>query len=174
MDGVHQIISKSVISLEISFLLVGVNQLEFELLKSVDLVCVCCSFKSIERKYLCLALSRTSNKQNGNIRHSSTIIDEKKTSPIKKFDIPVTVYWNYDGDNGGILLNPQRFHSSMLSIFGPNECNSVLKTIFDCCIKCSFQPKSFINRIRDLFTLSNETKRNSLIQIECNSQIISF
>jgi hypothetical protein len=71
------------------------------------------------------------------------------------------------GDNGGMLLNPQRFHSSMPSIFGPSECHLVLKTIFDSCIQCSFQPTSFINRILGLFTSANDKKRNSSTQIKC-------
>ncbi len=79
----------------------------------------------------------------------------------------VTVYWNYIGDNGGMLLNPQKFHSSMPSIFGPNEYNFVLKTIFDSCIQCSFQPTSFINRILDLFSSSNDKKKYSSTQIKC-------
>jgi len=83
------------------------------------------------------------------------------------FDILVTVYWNYIGDNGGMLLNPQKFYSSMPLIFGPNECNLVLKNIFDSCIQCSFQPTSFINRILDLFSSLNDKKTNSSIQIKC-------
>ncbi len=73
---------------------------------------------------------------------------------------------NYVGDNGGMLLNPQKFHLSMPLIFGPNECNLVLKNIFDSCVKCSFQPTSFINRIRDLFPSLND-KKNSSTQIKC-------
>lgn len=69
-----------------------------------------------------------------------------------------------------MLLNPQRFHSSMPSIFGPNEYDLVLKTIFDSCIKCSFQPTSFINRIRDIFPSSN-TKENSSTPIKCMLKI---
>jgi hypothetical protein len=66
-----------------------------------------------------------------------------------------------------MLLNPQKFYSSMPSIFGPNECNLVLKNIFDSCTQCSFQPTSFINRILDLFTSLNDTKKNSSTQIKC-------
>lgn len=85
-----------------------------------------------------------------------------------RFDFLVTVYWNYIGDNGGMLLNPQRFHSSMPLVFGPAECYSVLKTIFDSSTKCSFQPTSFINRIRDLFSSANDTKGSSSTPIKCN------
>ncbi|CAF5156238.1 unnamed protein product, partial [Rotaria sp. Silwood1] len=84
----------------------------------------------------------------------------------------VTVYWNYIGDNGGMLLNPQRFHSSMPSIFGPGECYTVLKTIFDSCIKCSFQPTSFINRILDLFPSINDNKKISSTQIKLENGTI--
>lgn len=80
----------------------------------------------------------------------------------------MTVYWNYVGDNGGILLNPQRFHYSMPSVFGPGEYHSVLKTIFDSCVNCSFQPTLFLNRIRDIFTIFNEEKKQSSIEIKCN------
>jgi hypothetical protein len=67
-----------------------------------------------------------------------------------------------------MLLNPQKFHSSIPSIFGPSEYHLVLKSIFDSCIKCSFQPTSFINRILDLFPSSNQNKKkNSSIQIKC-------
>ncbi|CAF4715824.1 unnamed protein product, partial [Rotaria sp. Silwood1] len=83
-----------------------------------------------------------------------------------------TVYWNYIGDNGGMLLNPQRFHSSMPSIFGPGECYTVLKTIFDSCIKCSFQPTSFINRILDLFPSINDNKKISSTQIKLENGTI--
>lgn len=79
----------------------------------------------------------------------------KKESSIS--DSPVTVYWNYIGDNSGMLLNCQRFHSSMPTIFGPGDYYSVLKSIFDCCIRCSFQPTSFINRIRELFSSNERT-----------------
>lgn len=73
-----------------------------------------------------------------------------------------------------MLLNCQRFHSSMPSIFGPGDCYSVLKSIFDCCIRCSFQPTSFINRIRDLFLSSNETKKDSTAEILRMISRISF
>ncbi|CAF0839712.1 unnamed protein product, partial [Rotaria sordida] len=98
-----------------------------------------------------------------------------QTKNIKKEQLIVTVYWNYIGDNGGMLLNPQRFHSSMPSIFGPSECYSVLKIIFDSCIKCSFQPTSFINRILDLFPSINDNKKNSSTQIKLeNGTIINI
>jgi hypothetical protein len=66
-----------------------------------------------------------------------------------------------------MLLNPQKFHSFMPSIFGPSQCHLILKSIFDSCIKCSFQPTSFINRILDLFSSTNEKKKNSSTQIKC-------
>ena len=82
-------------------------------------------------------------------------------------DFLVTVYWNYIGDNGGMLLNPQKFHFSMPTKFGPDQCYTVLKTIFNSCIKCSFQPASFINRILDLFPPTNDNKKYSTTKITC-------
>lgn len=67
-----------------------------------------------------------------------------------------------------MLLNPQRFHLSMPSIFGPDDCYSVLRTIFDSCIKCSFQPTLFTNRILDLFPSSNDNNKNISTSIKCN------
>ncbi|UJR16455.1 hypothetical protein I4U23_003357 [Adineta vaga] len=77
----------------------------------------------------------------------------------------VTVYWNYIGDNGGLLLNPQKFHSSMPLVFGPNQWHLVLKSIFNSCIRCSFQPISFTHRLMELFPSTNDEIQASSVQI---------
>jgi hypothetical protein len=89
-------------------------------------------------------------------------------------NILVTTYWNYTGDNGGMFLNPQKFQTSMPSVFGPGDCHVVLKSIFDSCIKCSFQSASFINRILDLFHSSSDNKKNLLTQIKGRLKLSFF
>ncbi|CAF3053354.1 unnamed protein product [Rotaria sp. Silwood2] len=132
------------------------------------------SSTTMDEKNNNLISKKKSNKTSPNKNESKSSIDfhDIQTKNIKKEPLIVTVYWNYIGDNGGMLLNPQRFHSSMPSIFGPGECNSVLKTIFDTCIKCSFQPTSFINRILDLFPSTNDNKKNSSTQIKLENGTI--
>lgn len=56
----------------------------------------------------------------------------------------------------------------MSLIFGPGECYSVLKTIFDSCVNCSFQPTLFQNRIREIFSVLNEEKKCLSTEIKCN------
>ena len=49
----------------------------------------------------------------------------------------------------------------MPTVFGPSECDLILKNIFDSCIQCSYQPTLFVNRLIDLFPLLNNKKKNS-------------
>ncbi|CAF0865687.1 unnamed protein product [Adineta ricciae] len=103
--------------------------------------------------------------------HVQQKVDKSNTSSSRRVSVDydentqsypiVTVYWNYIGDNGGLLLNPHKFSSFMPAIFGPNQCHLVLKKIFDACIKCSFQPKSFTHRLMDLFPSTSDKKLNS-------------
>ncbi|CAF3472173.1 unnamed protein product, partial [Rotaria sp. Silwood2] len=52
-------------------------------------------------------------------------------------------------------------------IFGPDECHTVLETIFNSCIKCAFEQKSFIKRIFDVFPIPKDEIKDSHIQIKC-------
>ncbi|CAF0921739.1 unnamed protein product [Adineta steineri] len=105
-------------------------------------------------------------------RKSSIDYDDVQLHNNKKKYPIVTVYWNYTSDNGGMLLNPQKFQSLMPSIFGPDQCHLILKSIFDSCIKCSFRPKSFMNRILDLFPLSkNDKEKTSSTQTKLENGI---
>lgn len=83
--------------------------------------------------------------------------------------ILVTVYLNYVGDNSGMLLNPHKFRSSMPSIFGPNDCQIVLTSIFNSCIKCAFQ-QEFPRRILNTFSISKDEKQDSYTQIKCKDK----
>ncbi|CAF4565563.1 unnamed protein product, partial [Rotaria sp. Silwood2] len=85
-----------------------------------------------------------------------------------------TVYLNYLDDNCGMLLNPQMFHTSMPIIFGPDECHTVLETIFNSCIKCAFEQKSFIKRIFDVFPIPKDEIKDSHIQIKLETDIIVY
>ena len=80
--------------------------------------------------------------------------------------VSVTVYLNFTGDNSGIILNPHKFRLFMPSIFGPAECSTVLTSIFDACIKCTFQPTLFINRILDLFSVPDHDNDDSHTKIK--------
>ena len=86
----------------------------------------------------------------------------------------VTVYLNYTGDNGGITLNPQKFRLFMPSMFGPAECSLVLTSIFDSCIKCTFQPTPFINRILELFSTPDHDNDSSHTKIQRSYQTRSL
>ena len=186
MDGVHRIISKSIIHREIYFPLVGVNLLVFVSLNSVDIVRQVKRYQRTRRMVIQnnpLILHRlklnVSNSKKFKHKIWKKIIQLVRSFSSKhrhsiEFDISVTVYWNYLGDNGGMLLNAQRFHSSMPSVFGPSDCYSVLKSIFDCCIKCSFQPTSFLNRIHELFPSSDSKQKNSTTEISRMSTKKSF
>jgi hypothetical protein len=66
-----------------------------------------------------------------------------------------------------MLLNPQKFRSSMPSLFGPGESHTVLASIFNSCIKCAFQQTSFIKRILDIFPTPNDDDKDSYTQIKC-------
>lgn len=66
-----------------------------------------------------------------------------------------------------MLLNPQKFRTSMLSVFGPAECHNVLASIFDCCIKCAFQQSSFIKRILDVFPIPDDEEKDLYTQMQC-------
>ena len=79
----------------------------------------------------------------------------------------VTVYFNYTGDNTGMLLNPQKFRSSMPSIFGPGECLMVLKLIINSCINCAFQSTLVIKEIIDIYSIPEEDEKDSYIPIKC-------
>jgi len=94
MDGVHQMILKSIIHQEIFSLLVGVNQLEYVFQKPVEIVWILL-IKSIRKDikeifHFYLAPSRTSNKtlpttpnkQNGNIRQQQSKNKKTVISPV--------------------------------------------------------------------------------------------
>lgn len=106
-------------------------------------------------------------------RRNSIDFDDHQENLNEKKQPIVTVYLNYTGDNSGIILNPQKFRFLMPSIFGPDQCSVVLTSILDSCIKCTFQPPSFISRIRDLFPTPSEEKKTSLqkIKLENNTEI---
>ncbi|CAF4026788.1 unnamed protein product [Rotaria sp. Silwood2] len=93
---------------------------------------------------------------------------------IKKKRPFVTVYLNYLGDNSGMLLNPQKFRSSMPSTFGPDECHIVLTSIFDSCIKCAFQQASFIKRVLDIFPIPKDEEKDSYTQIKLENGTIVY
>ena len=74
---------------------------------------------------------------------------------------------NYIDDNSEMLLNPQKFRLSMPSIFGPDESQIVLASIFNLCIKCAFEQISFIKRILDIFPTPKDEDKDSYTQIKC-------
>jgi len=106
-------------------------------------------------------------------RRNSIDFDEHQENLNEKKQPIVTVFLNYTGDNSGIILNPHKFRFLMPSKFGPDYCSVVLTTILDSCVKCTFQPPSFISRIRDLFPTPNEEKKNSFqkIKLENHTEI---
>jgi hypothetical protein len=66
-----------------------------------------------------------------------------------------------------MLLNPQQFRLLMPSIFGPDEIQIVLASIFNLCIKCAFEQTSFIKRILDIFPIPNDENKDSYTQVKC-------
>ncbi len=86
----------------------------------------------------------------------------------------MTVYLNYVDGYSGMLLNPQKFRSSMPSIFGPSDCYTVLTSIFNSCIKCAFQQTRFIEEILKTFSTSNDEEEDSCTQIKCIYKNIFF
>ncbi len=66
-----------------------------------------------------------------------------------------------------MLLNPQKFRTSMPSKFGPDESHIVLSSIFDSCIKCAFQPALLLPEILDTFPPPKPEKKDSYVQIKC-------
>jgi hypothetical protein len=79
----------------------------------------------------------------------------------------VTVYLNYTGDNSGMLLNPQKFRSLMPSVFGPDECHTVLRSIINSCVNCAFRSTSVIDEINDVYQLPEDEEKDSYTQIKC-------
>ncbi len=86
----------------------------------------------------------------------------------------MTVYLNYLGDNSGMLLNPQKFGSSMPLIFGPGDCQTILALIFNSCIKCAFQQTSILQNMLNVFSISKDEKKDSYTQIKCMNKNIFF
>lgn len=86
----------------------------------------------------------------------------------------MTVYLNYIGDNSGMLLNPQKFHSSMPKIFGPSDCLTIVALIFNSCIKCAFQQTSILQEMLHTFSISKNEKKDSYTQIICMNKKTSF
>ncbi|CAF3710875.1 unnamed protein product [Rotaria socialis] len=86
----------------------------------------------------------------------------------------VTVYFNYVGDNSGMLLDPQKFRSCMLSVFGPDKCHTVLTSIFDACIKCAFQETSFTKRILEIFPAPKDEEKDSYVKIKLKNGTIVY
>jgi hypothetical protein len=66
-----------------------------------------------------------------------------------------------------MLLNPQKFRSSMPSVFGPGECLMVLKSIINSCINCAFQSTLVIKEIVDIYSIPEEDEKDSYIPIKC-------
>jgi hypothetical protein len=81
---------------------------------------------------------------------------------------------NYTGDNSGMLLNPQKFRSSMASVFGPDDCHTVLTSILDSCVQCTFKQSLFIKRILELFPAPDDEKRKFYTKIQCMFKRIYF
>lgn len=106
----------------------------------------------------------TKTEQNSNGKDLSQFLREFLSEQVL-----VTVFLNYNGYNGGISLNPQKIFNSMPTKFGPGNFCSVLKSIFDACIKCSFQPNSFLNSIFEIFPTPDETKWSSFTSIQRSS-----
>jgi hypothetical protein len=86
----------------------------------------------------------------------------------------VTVYLNYLGDNSGMLLNPQKFRSSMPSIFGPDDCQTIIALIFNSCIKCAFQQTSILQEMLNTFSIAKDEKQDSYTQIRCMNKNTFF
>ena len=86
---------------------------------------------------------------------------------IRLMSLLVTVYLNYLGDNAGIFLNPHKFPSSLPSIFGPDECYTVMTSILDACVKCAFQQASFVKRILDVFPIPKHKDKHFYKPIQC-------
>jgi hypothetical protein len=55
----------------------------------------------------------------------------------------------------------------MPSIFGPDESQIVLASIFNLCIKCAFEQTPFIKRILDIFPIPNDENEDSYTQVKC-------
>ncbi|CAF0811215.1 unnamed protein product [Didymodactylos carnosus] len=82
----------------------------------------------------------------------------------------VTAYLNCSGDNGGMLMNPQKLRTLLPSKFGPDEPSKVLKLILDSCYRCAFQSSSYIDLILNMTPI---TLQKSKIEMN-NGKIVNI
>jgi len=66
-----------------------------------------------------------------------------------------------------MLLNPQKFSSSMSSQFGPGQCDVVLSLIFNASIKCAFNTSTLTEDIKTIFPKPSNDKMQSYTPIHC-------
>ncbi|CAF1020071.1 unnamed protein product [Rotaria sordida] len=133
------------------------------------------SSTTMDEKNNNLTTKRKTNQTSKIEKENGDSMDLNETNEnIKKKQTIVTVYLNYLGDNSGMLLNPQKFRSSMPSTFGPDECHTVLTSIFDACMKCAFQQASFIKRILDQFPIPKDEEKDSYIQMKLENGTIIY
>jgi hypothetical protein len=73
-----------------------------------------------------------------------------------------------------MLLNPQKFRSSMPSVFGPGDCQTILSSIFNSCINCAFQHTTVIQGMINTFSIPKDENKDSYIQIKCMNKTKTF